>query len=181
MRVLGLDLSTATGAAVVDQDKKVLFSEQIQFKNLSGWPRCAAIAGRILGIYEQYKPDMVVIEGYGFANSNSLATLVEIGSIVRYFLWQEGIVPFDVPPNSLKSFVTGKGQSKKEMMILEVYKNWGFTSPTNDIADAVGLGMFGLCCAGVPFSAAAKKTCSTVVKGQPAFVAHLRKSGIQCN
>ena len=166
MRVMGLDLSTMTGVAIVGGDKKVIYAEEVTFKKERGWPRASSIAGRILEIHEEHKPDLVVCEGYGFANAHSLVTLVEIGSIVRYFLWQEGIKSIECPPNSLKKFVTGKGNSKKEEIMMAVLKHWGYESATNNIADAVGLGMFGLGCLGVTFPAISMKAVEEVMKSQ---------------
>lgn len=181
MKVLGVDVSTKTGIAVVETGKKVIFTEQVEFKKMTGWPRVSSIAGRVMEIREEFQPDLILLEGYGFANANTLVPLVEIGTAIRYFLWQEGQEYLDVPPTSLKKFVLGKGVGKKEMILLEVYKRWGFTAPTNDIADAVGLGMFGLCCAGEKFTAADLATCQTVLKGQPAFAARAKKIGVQCH
>lgn len=78
--------------------------------------------------------------------------------------------------------MAGKGNAKKDMMILEVYKKWGFSAPTNDIADAVGLGMFGLCCGGEKFTELERKSCSAVLKGQPLVQPRLMSlnSAINC-
>lgn len=51
-------------------------------------------------------------------------------------------------------------------MILEVFKRWGYTAKTNNIADAVGLGMFGLACGPESFPINAKKAVKEVLKGQ---------------
>ena len=51
-------------------------------------------------------------------------------------------------------------------MILEVFKRYGYTSKTNDIADAVGLAMFGLCSVGVKFTAESKKCVDEVLKNR---------------
>lgn len=178
MRVMGLDVSTKTGLSVVDKDRNVLLGEQVTFPKLRGWERASAIIARIMELHAEYKPDLVVIENYGFANANSLVTLVEIGTIIRYFLWQENIPYIDVPPNSLKKFVTGKGQAKKEEVMMYVLKRWDYTSKTNDIADAVGLGMFGLGCLGLDFGAKAKEAVTEVMKTQGPVVESVKPS---CN
>lgn len=166
MRVIGIDLSTCTGVAIVDSGKQVKHAEEIEFKKATGFDRICSIAIRIMELRNQFNPDFAVIEGYGFGNAHTLATLVEIGTVVRYFLWQENYPYLLVPPNSLKKFATGSGNAKKEMMILEVFKQWGFTAKTNNIADAVCLGMFGLACGSEPFTINAKKAVQEVLKGQ---------------
>lgn len=163
---MGLDLSTCTGLSIVDADKDVIHATVVQAKKLSGWERVNSIAGTIMASHAQFKPDFVVLEGYGFGQMASVVTLAEIGSVVRFLLWQDQIPFIDVPPSSLKKFVTGKGNAKKDQMILEVFKRYGYTSATNDIADAVGLGMFGLCAAGVKFTAESKKCVDEVLKNR---------------
>lgn len=180
MRVMGLDTSTRTGVSVVDKDRNVLLGEQVTFPKLRGWERASAIAARIMELHAEYKPDLVVIENYGFANANSLVTLVEIGTIIRYFLWQESIPYIEVPPNSLKKFVTGKGSGKKEEVMMYVLKRWDYTSPTNDIADAVGLGMFGLGCLGLDFGAKSKEAVTEVMKTQGQVVESVVQAAIKC-
>ena len=168
MIVMGVDSSTVTGIAVVETGGAVLFSQEVTYPKLRGMERCGAIAGGVLAARDQWKPDLVVIENYGFANSHSLVTLVEVGTVIRYFLYQDGTPFLLVPPNSLKKFVTGKGNVAKDQMMMAVFKNWGHESKSNNIADAVGLGMFGLCCAGSgKFSLSAFKCCGEVLLGQP--------------
>lgn len=179
MKTLGLDISTKTGLAVVSSDKKVLYTAQIEVGSLKGWERAQFIVASIMEAHTKYKPDLVVIEGYGYANAHTLVTLAEIGTLVRYFLWQEGIKYVEVPPNSLKMFVTGKGTSKKEVILLEVFKQWGVTAQTNDIADAIGLGMFGLALKGVSFSATSMKAVEAVRNGKPAK--NRKKPPVECN
>jgi len=173
IKVVGLDLSTCTGLAVIVSGgikPSVHHTEVVQFKKLNGWPRVNAIACRIMEVVEQEEPDCVALEGYGFGQMASVVTLAEIGSVVRFLLWQEDIPFLDIPPSSLKKFVTGKGNAKKDQMILEVYKHYGYTSKTNDIADAIGLGMFGLCAMGVKFPAGPTKCVNDVLKSDKNLV-----------
>lgn len=153
MRVIGIDSSTKTGIAIVSE-KGIEFVEEIEFKKLTGLDRAAAIVGRIMEIKAKWQPDLGVMEGYGFANAHTLATLVEIGTVIRYFMWQEDFPLHLVAPNSLKKFATGKGTSKKNEVMLAVYKRWGFTASTDNIADAVVLAQMGF--AGVSSTNATK-------------------------
>ena len=147
MRVTGLDISTHTGIAnlVMERDGviRMPYSGVIHSKK-SGFDRCADMAMSMMDIVNGFKPDLVVIEGYGYSNAHTLVTLVEIGTVLRYFLWQEGIKYRDVSPNTLKKFATGKGNSPKDVVIKEVYKHWGHDVTDNNIADAIVLGYLGL-------------------------------------
>jgi crossover junction endodeoxyribonuclease RuvC len=52
--------------------------------------------------------------------------------------------PLIVPPTSLKKFVTGRGNAKKNEMLLGVYKQWGVEFSDDNQADAFALEKFGL-------------------------------------
>lgn len=43
-------------------------------------------------------------------------------------------------PSQIKKFLTGKGNAKKEIMIKEAYKKFGFEASTNDEVDAYAIG-----------------------------------------
>lgn len=77
-------------------------------------------------------------------------------------------------------FVTGAGNASKDQIMMSVYKHWGFEAKTNNIADAIGLAMFGLGCAGEKFSASSLSACSTVLAGQPEEVKALLQK-FMCN
>ena len=143
--MMGLDLSTKCGIAVVGENQRVIAAQEVEFPKLRELERCMAIADYIMAEHAEHKPNLVVIEGYGYANAYTLATLVEIGTAVRIALWLASAHFMLVPPNSLKKFVTGKGNAAKDLMILALYKKWGFSAETNNIADAVALAMFGAC------------------------------------
>ena len=61
-------------------------------------------------------------------------------------LQERGIDFNEVPPRTLKKFVTGKGNSQKDQMRLAVYKTWQFENDELDVIDAFGLAQFGVEC-----------------------------------
>lgn len=153
MRVLGIDPSTLhTGVAVVGSGKEILHTEEIAFKKMVGFERVSSIVGRIMEVESEFSPDLIVIESLVIGHFSSAISLIELGSVLRYFLWQEGKAWLECPPTTLKKFVSGKGNAKKEDIMMHVLKNWGFESSSNNVADAVGLAMFGLGCRGEKFS-----------------------------
>jgi crossover junction endodeoxyribonuclease RuvC len=145
MKSLGLDISTKTGAVVLEGSKpSVVEAKLIHHPKETGLERCSAIAGGVLELAYKHKPEIVVLEGYGYANTNSLVTLVEIGTVIRYFLRQEGFPFITVAPAQLKKFVLGKGVGKKDEVRLGVFKRWGFEHKSDDVVDAFGLSAIGL-------------------------------------
>lgn len=47
--------------------------------------------------------------------------------------------PLKVPPMTLKKFAAGKGNAKKQEMLLQIYKRWGIEFTDDNAADAYGL------------------------------------------
>ena len=149
MKCLGVDPSTKTGLVLFDfsaTDCKVA-CEVTAPKKYQGLARAEYLATRVLE--HAQSADMVVIEGLSYASKFVSAVQVEIAIIIRYVLFFHGVKWVDVPPTSLKKFVTGKGNAKKELIMMEVYKRWQFESKTNNIADAYSLAMFGGALAGL--------------------------------
>lgn len=157
MIYIGLDLSTKTGIAVIKDHAKghTVSTKLITTKKQTGLERADYIANHCMEIIEAEIPfskhivasnsDLyrIMIEGYGFVRTQHIIPLIEVGTVVRYRLFLEGYKYIEIPPTSLKKFVTGKGNVKKEMMLKEVYKRWKIDCDTNDEADAVGLAYFG--------------------------------------
>ncbi len=162
MIYIGLDISTKTGIAIIETkpSTKIILTSLVTSK-FTGMKRADDIAWQVMEFIEQAvnfkgnalkkrtvrvatKPYKIIIEGYGFARTQNIVPLIEVGTAVRYLLFQQGFSYIDVPPTSLKKFVTGKGNVKKEMMLKEVYKRWSIDCDTNDEADAVGLAHMGM-------------------------------------
>jgi Holliday junction resolvasome RuvABC endonuclease subunit len=86
---------------------------------------------------------LAAVEGYSMGSkAGQLAQLGELGGMVRLELWERGIPFLDVSPSSLKSFVTGKGNAPKEIMLREVFRKWQYEAEDNNRGDAYGLAKF---------------------------------------
>ncbi len=103
----------------------------------------------IINILKQHKVKFVVIEGYAWAGQGQNSILIpELGSLIRARLRKEGILVYELSPQGLKIFLTGKGNTHKDIIILEVFKRYGIDFPDisndekNDAADSYGLGKF---------------------------------------
>jgi len=148
MRILGLDTSTKTGVSILEYDPEIniidnLYKDEWYFAKLKGMPRLKAFADKLYELLDEYEPDFCIIEGYGFANKHTLVTLVEVGTVMKYTLHLYRVPILDVPPTSLKKFVSGKGNVKKDVMMLEAYKRWQFEGTDNEV-DAFCLAQFGM-------------------------------------
>lgn len=144
---IGIDLASSTvGLCVlsVDGDLNHLSRKATSPANFtSKWDRYAVVVGHVLDVVLPIKShiDRIFIEGYGGAFKNSLIPAVECGTIMRMSLIKAGLLPkvTEVAPMSLKKFITGSGNAKKENMIAYIFKNYGFMAPDNDQADAYAL------------------------------------------
>ena len=145
---MGLDSGTHTGYAVLDQSGQKLQLGAQDFSKLPRFERWAQMRDWMVAILAMWKPRLVVIEGYGFGNVNSLATLVEYGTIYRQVLLDHAINFIEVPPTSIKAFIT-KGGAKKDEMRLAAYKKWGIEHSSNDAVDAYVMAQFGRAVLGV--------------------------------
>jgi crossover junction endodeoxyribonuclease RuvC len=148
--VMGIDVSTDTGIVVLTYDDgHGVWRIGADFEiNLPSLPktatmkqrtqRCLNLRAEVNGAMIKYKPMAVAIEGYGYANAHSLVTLVEFGSSVRSVLMclGSGVSLYEVAPAQLKKYVLGKGVGKKEQVMMQVFKRWGYEAKTNNLADA---------------------------------------------
>jgi len=143
MIVLGIDPSTKMGLIVLDNKKGVITTihEQVYSSKNKGMQRLGDIGGCIIDMLKQFNPDLIGLEGYSFGSKFNHEITYSVGTVIRYFLWQSEYDYTVIPPSTLKKFVTGKGNSKKDLMLLGVYKNWGYDTTDDNLSDAYGLAL----------------------------------------
>lgn len=154
---LGIDPSTrATGLVMLRGEKtagppELILETVVKVKDaIKGFDRYVAIITQIIELIETHAPDRIVIEGYSLnmKNASSVVPLVELGGLLRFMLYNDGHKWLDPRAPELKKFVTGKGTSPKDAVMMHVLKRWGHESKSNDTADAYGLACMGLLHAG---------------------------------
>jgi len=144
---IGVDLSlTNTGFMCIDSEAYIVNSSNIFTisKDIIE-VRLQKIQKSLEELLTEERPEYVYVEGLSFqSNGRAVAQLGALHFILRIFLYQKGIRYVIIPPLTLKKFVTGKGQGKKELMLKEVYKRWGVDLDDNNLADAYGLARMAL-------------------------------------
>lgn len=94
----------------------------------------------------------IAMEGTVLA-SNSALVLGELAGMVKLTCWDyfdddiKGFVPYPVnlrfplqiPPMTLKKYASGKGNSKKQEMLMQIYKRWGIEFNDDNAADSYAL------------------------------------------
>lgn len=135
MRYVGIDPSTKTGLAIIDKQGNIINVEEIKSKTTKDPERFVDIA---LSVIEQIEPnDIVTIEGFSYGSKGKgVSTQYGLGWIIRYFLYERGYEYIEIPPTSVKKFATGKGNTKKDEMVLPIYRKWGFEHTSDNVRDA---------------------------------------------
>jgi Holliday junction resolvasome RuvABC endonuclease subunit len=154
MKVMGLDLSlTGTGLVIVDEDGTLVVSELLKSKPSGDRPldelvRIQKIVGRIEAFIEEHSPSSVFIENLAFMarNTTALVQLSGLSFMVRDMLSRRGIPFFLIAPTSLKKFITSSGKGDKNLMLLEVYKQYNHSFLEDNTCDS-----FCLCACGLAF------------------------------
>lgn len=85
---------------------------------------------------------LVAIEGYSMGSTNGREMAGELGGAIRMLVWSMGLPFIEVPPTTLKAFVTGSGKGDKNRMLLEVYKRWNFDASDDNVCDAFALAKY---------------------------------------
>ena len=139
---LGIDQSLrSSGVAVVSAKQEVVYRGRIIPGKLKGVARLAAIRDALRDVLAA-EPDIAyaALEGYAYdVGAGRVFELGEVGAVVKMVL-HDGAIPFIiVPPASLKQFVAGNGQAKKDQMREAVLKKWGHDVEQDDECDAFGL------------------------------------------
>lgn len=149
MKVAAFDLSLTRPAACVDGRLDVL-----ETKKLRGHERLRSILEWMHGHvgWPLRSVDLVAIEGYAFARPNQAHQIGELGGLVRHRLWERGIPYLEVPPSSVKTYATGKGNAGKDDVLTAAIRRGGdlFTGSSNDEADAWWLWALASDLAGTP-------------------------------
>jgi len=137
MKFMGVDPSTHTGLVIFDNETQETKGTVLEYPKLRGIPRATAIAREVQRRALRDKPEAVAIEGYSFnSQGSSISTQIEIGTLIRFILYEMGVRWYDVPPTTLKQLVTGSGSAKKLDMAEFVEVHWGYKNPSDDIIDA---------------------------------------------
>jgi crossover junction endodeoxyribonuclease RuvC len=151
MKYIGLDLSlNGTGIVCLNEEGKIEGQELIKssadkiieerLKSIND------IILELIDIYKKGNSGIVYVEGLSFgAKGNAIMQLAGLHYLIRINLCLKDGLKYDIiPPTTLKKFTTGKGNAKKELMLLEVYKRWGIEFKDNNLADAYSLARMAL-------------------------------------
>lgn len=145
MNFIGIDLSlNATGIVILNEEEKVIKEEIISSNSKDEIEvRLISIRNAISKLISNSK--VIYVEGLSYMSvSSTMAQLAALNFVIRVWLYENNFNFKIVAPTQLKKFVSGKGNSKKSLMIKEVYKKWGYDTEDDNLADAYGLARMAL-------------------------------------
>ncbi|MDN5324059.1 MAG: crossover junction endodeoxyribonuclease RuvC [Clostridia bacterium] len=140
--VLGLDISLNGTGAVILKNDVIQYHHRFEPKSI-GIERLIEIEEYVTDLIETNLLDLVVIEGYAFARANQAHQMGEIGGVIRRRLHKLRIPWIEIAPNQVKKFASGKGNCKKDLILMNVYKRWRVEFQSSDEADAFILAKIG--------------------------------------
>ena len=153
---IGIDQSlTGFAFSVLDVDNTDNYYVQVYKSPFNGVQRLADIDSFLFDQMTSLSGKTIVdiaMEGTVLASQSALV-LGELSATVKLFFYNyfEGIsnvfpeppaklrTPLQIPPMTLKKFASGKGTSKKQEMLLQIYKRYGVEFNDDNAADAYAL------------------------------------------
>ena len=146
---IGIDPSmNSTGLVVLDNEYNIILQKIISSDTKeSNEQRIKGIGSDLvfeIGKFGLGNSDKkVCIEGISFGSSGrGVAQQAALNYYIRILLLQYDIDYVICEPTKLKKFITGKGQCKKELMMMKTYKKWGVEFDVSDLCDAYGLARY---------------------------------------
>lgn len=184
--VIGVDLSlTGTAICVLDYKSANIISVQtIDTKKHTGIERIALIKKSLLDCVVKHSSAPVkraiFVEGYSFGSKGrGVYNLGELGGCCRLLFAGYCGGYWDVPPTSLKKFITGKGNVNKNVMLEKIYRKYGIGSEI--LRDDNQVDSYGLARMGREFIRWKAKECDPVTYELDSFKGISEKRVLPCN
>ena len=148
---IGIDQSlTGFALTVLNVDDPTHHITWVYKSEFRGVKRLADISNwitvKLNSIKDHYIQD-IAMEGTVLASQAALV-LGELAATVKLTLWlyfrdydhQDHLrTPLQIPPMTLKKYAAGKGNAKKQEMLMQIYKRWGLEFNDDNAADSYAL------------------------------------------
>jgi Holliday junction resolvasome RuvABC endonuclease subunit len=142
---IGIDQSlTGFGLTALSEDNPLEFYTWVYKSPYFGIERLVDIKewiGDTLDYVQELGAEIldVAIEG-SVLQSPAALKLGELAAIVKLELYErDKIFPLQVSPMTLKKFAAGKGNAKKQEMLMQMYKRWNVEFTDDNAADSYAL------------------------------------------
>lgn len=135
MEYVGVDPSLDTGFVILGDNDEIITEVEVSSKKEKDPQRMMDIASQLVNSIND--DSVVVVEGFSYqSKGRGISFQYGLGWIIRAYFIENNIDYIEAPPAVVKKFATGKGQIKKDNMVLPIYKKWGFENESDNIRDA---------------------------------------------
>ena len=145
---VGLDPSIrGTGIIVLDQTGEIIEEKLFDCKDPNGIVEKELInyEKEINFITNMVNRQAVYMEGPAYqATGQRILQMGAIHFMTRVLFFKNKVNFKVIAPGTLKKFVTGKGNTKQDLMLLTTYKKWGVEFENDNLCDAYGLARMAL-------------------------------------
>ena len=149
MLYIGIDPSySSTGLIILNDDAKIVKQETYKFnkKGVDTEDRLIMVKEKLIDpVINMHDGDIIKVCMEGPSYSSKGSHVLQMGALnffIRYWFRVGGVDITILTPNELKKFVTGKGNCKKDLILLKVFQKWGIEFTCDDLADAYGLARY---------------------------------------
>ncbi|SNS21073.1 crossover junction endodeoxyribonuclease RuvC [Anaerovirgula multivorans] len=146
MYFIGIDPSlTGTGLIILNEDGEIVLSRCIVTKQSKQENHTQDTMARVKDIKDCIMSELkgneykiyVAVEGFSYGSrGRAVFDIAYMGYRIREELLDTDITFIEPTPSQVKKFATGKGNSPKNVVMLEVYKRWGEEFTDDNLADA---------------------------------------------
>lgn len=134
---VGIDPSTKTGLVMLNEQGQAYYQQEIILKN------GIRSTAKELKDYGKYivsvlpEKSIVCVEGFSFSSKGQgVSTQYGVGFAIRFALASRELMYIEPTPSQVKKFASGKGDTKKENLVLPIFKLWGFEHDSDNVRDA---------------------------------------------
>ena len=145
MNFIGVDPSLKeTGFVILDDKSNIIHQDLIITKPVDGeiYTRITKIHNTLYKFAKADKQNIWYIEGLSHnSKGRAILDIAGVHHVITVMLFRHFVNFKEIPPRSLKMWVGGKGKgnAKKDLMLLFVYKRWGIEFHNHNLADAYAL------------------------------------------
>lgn len=135
IRFIGLDPSTKTGFVALDESGQTLIAKELTGVGSVDPKRMVTLINEVVSHLQP--SDIICLEGFAYgAQGQGVSFQYGLGHGVRNALYSRKHSFILVTPAQLKKFASGKGNTKKENLILPIHHKWGFEHSSDNVRDA---------------------------------------------
>lgn len=97
-------------------------------------------SGSIIRMIPQY----IILESFFTGNMRGTTVIPELRGVIKLAAYQRNIEVVDIAPQTVKKYVTGKGNADKDMVRRNINERYNMSTSSEDEADSIASGLAGL-------------------------------------